>query len=248
LFLNTLIVFFDSGSFKTTPSAINAIEIAGKGLIGVSGSIQFISITAQERVEFFLGGIGLIIAISALANFLKPAKRSTILTQENEIKLRELLAQYQDADSLSYFALRENKNVIWSKNEKAAIPYTVTNGVMITTGDPLGDKESWPNAMGEFISESQKHAWIPAMYGCSEYAGEMWVRESKYDALEIGDEAVVDVKNFTLEGAEMKNVRQTINRIKRFEYTTKTEKLSEIDPEVRQRLSLHAQDWRGGTT
>ena len=246
--LSTLIVYFDSGSFKTAPSPFNALEVAAKGLIGISGSIEFVSITAQERLEFFLGGIGLIIAITTLANFLKPAKRSTILTQENEVKLRELLSSYQDADSLSYFALRENKNVIWSKNRKAAIPYTVTNGVMITTGDPLGDKESWPSAMNEFIKEAQNHAWIPAMYGCSEYAGEVWVRESKYDALEIGDEAIVEVELFTLEGPEMKNVRQTINRINRFEYSTTTKKLSDIDPETREKLSHLAQAWRGSST
>ena len=246
--LNTIIVFFDSGSFKQSPTLTGAIEIAAKGLIGISGSLEFVSINAQERLEFFLGGIGLIIAITALANFLKPAKRTSVLTLENDAKLRELLSNYQDSDSLSYFALRDNKSVIWSKNKKSAIPYTVTNGVMITTGDPLGDKESWPSAMKEFINEAQNHAWIPAIYGCSEYAGEVWVRESGYEALEIGDEAIVEVYQFTIEGPEMKNVRQTINRINRFEYTTVTKKLGDIDPETREHLSVLAQNWRGSST
>lgn len=245
LLLNSVIVFFDSGSFKSPPSLINSVEIASKGLIGISGSLEFVSPAAQNRLEFFLGGIGLIITITALLNFLKPAKRSTQLTEKNENQIREILSTFQDADSLSYFALRDNKNVIWSKNNKAAIPYTVTNGVMITTGDPLGDRESWPSAMSEFIREAQNHAWIPAMYGCSEYAGEVWVRESNYDALEIGDEAIVMVDQFTLEGPEMKNVRQTLNRINRFEYKTTTKKLSEIDPSIRSQLSTLAQMWRG---
>jgi lysyl-tRNA synthetase class 2 len=46
----------------------------------------------------------------------------------------------------------------------------------------------------------------------------------------------------------MKNVRQTINRINRFEYTTVTKKLIDIDAETREKLSVLAQNWRGSST
>jgi lysyl-tRNA synthetase class 2 len=246
--LGSIIVFFDSHSFKQPPNILNAFEIAIKGLIGISGSLEFVSISAPERLEFFLGGIGLLVAISTLAKFLRPASRNTVLTQENELKVRNLLERYSASDSLSYFALRENKNVVWSKNQKSAIPYSVVNGVMITTGDPLGDQESWQSAMKEFLDEAQRHAWLPAIYGCSEEAGEIWVRESNFDALEIGDEEVVYVATFTLDGPEMKNGRQTINRINRFEYTTTTQKIKNIDVETREKLSSLAQHWRGNAS
>jgi lysyl-tRNA synthetase class 2 len=247
-FFGVIIVFFDSNSFEKSPSIFNALEISLKGVIGVSGSLTFVSVAAQERLEFFLGGIGFLVTVSAMAKFLRPAQRNTTLTLENEEKVRELMGSYSDADSLSYFALRENKAIIWSRNHKAAIAYSVVNGVMITTGDPIGDNESWASAMLEFIAEARRHAWIPAIYGCSEHAGEIWVRESEFEALEIGDEAVVMVSNFTLEGAEMKNVRQTINRINRFGYETFTQDIKNIDAETREELSLLAQKWRGSST
>lgn len=243
-----MIVYFDSNSFINHPSIGNAFEISLKGLIGVSGPLAFVSVAAQERLEFFLGGIGLLVTISALARFLRPAQRNTTLSKDNEEQVRELLAQYKESDSLSYFALRENKAINWSRNNKAAIAYSVVNGVMITTGDPIGDQESWPSAMFEFIAEAQRHAWIPAIYGCSEEAGEIWVRETNFDALEIGDEAVVKVSDFTLEGAEMKNVRQTLNRIHRFKYVTVTKSIKEIDPETRAELARLAQKWRGSSS
>lgn len=247
-FLASLIVFFDSHSFVKPPSIMNALEISLKGLIGVSGPLVFVSVAAQERLEFFLGGIGLLVTISALAKFLRPAQRNTLLTHQNEEKVRDLLNQYSDGDSLSYFVLRENKAIVWSRNHKAAIAYSVVNEVMITTGDPIGDRESWPSAIFEFIAEAQRHAWIPAIYGCSEEAGEIWVRETNFDALEIGDEAIVKVSEFTVEGAEMKNVRQTINRIKRFNYATVTQRIKEIDPETRAELARLAQKWRGSSS
>ena len=245
--LGTLIVFFDSESFVNTPTISQSFEIALKGLIGISGPLLFVSVSAQERLEFFLGGIGVLIAISTMAKFLRPAMRSTQLTQDNELKVRQLLSAYSESDSLSYFSLRENKNIVWSTNSKAAIPYSVVNGVMITTGDPVGDRESWPSAIAEFLMEAQRHAWIPAIYGCSEIAGEIWVRETKFDALEIGDEAVVMTNDFTLDGPEMKNVRQSINKINRAGYITQTKLLKDIDSETRALMGQLAQKWRGSS-
>ena len=63
--------------------------------------------------------------------------------------------------------------------------------------------------------EADAHAWTPAVLGCSEKAGTVWVRETGFAALELGDEAVVDATAFTLEGRPMRNVRQMVSRIER---------------------------------
>lgn len=246
--LGLLIVYFDASSFVTPVSLSQAIEITFKGLVGISGSAAFVSIHLQERLEFFLGGLGFLLIVSSLIKFLKPTFLRTELSGENAVLLRGLLDLDQDSNSLSYFALRENKSVIWSKNTKAAIPYSVVSGVMITSGDPIGDRESWPAAMKSFIDVSEMHAWIPAIYGCSELAGEIWVRETGLDALEIGDEAVIDVAAFNLEGSPMKKVRQTINRIDRMGYLAHSSLLADIDPDFRGELTNAVKNWkRSGT-
>ena len=246
--LGLLIVYFDARSFVTPVGFSQAFEITVKGLVGISSPAAFVSVHLQERLEFFLGGLGFLLLVSSLIKFLKPTFIKTQLSDENAVLLRELLEQDQNADSLSYFALRENKSVVWSKNMKAAIPYSVVSGVMITSGDPIGDRESWPAAMKSFIEVSELHAWIPAIYGCSETAGEIWVRESGLDALEIGDEAVIDVSAFNLEGSPMKNVRQTINRINRLGYSAHSSIFSEIDPDFRGELNRTVMKWkRNGT-
>lgn len=246
--LGLLIVYFDARSFVTPVSLGQVFEITLKGLVGISGPAAFVSVHLQERLEFFLGGLGFLLLVSSLIKFLKPTFIKTGLSNENAILLRELLELDQDADSLSYFALRENKSVTWSKNMKAAIPYSVVSGVMITSGDPIGDRESWPAAMNSFLSISELHAWIPAIYGCSEMAGEVWVRESGLDALEIGDEAIIDVAAFNLEGSSMKNVRQTVNRINRLGYSSHSSILGDIDEDFRRELTNAVKIWkRSGT-
>ena len=242
--LGIVIVYFDAKSFTSPVNFTQAFEITVKGMVGISGSVTFISIHLQERLELFLGGLSLLLVLTSLAKFLKPAHRTTALTSENAALVRKLLEKNPQSDSLSYFALRDNKTLVWAKNMKAAIPYSIINGVMITTGDPVGDQESWPSAIGAFLLEAELHAWIPAVYGCSEIAGEIWVRESGFDALEIGDEAILDISQFTLDGSAMKNIRQTINRINRLGYTANSSFVRDLDEVQKANLSANMHNWR----
>jgi len=51
--------------------------------------------------------------------------------------------QTGDRDSLGYFALRDDKSVIWSRR-KAAVCYRVVSGVMLASGDPIGIRRPGP--------------------------------------------------------------------------------------------------------
>jgi len=239
-------VGLDEKSFVIKPSFSEIIEITLKGLLGISGSVQYVSESAQDRTEYTLAALGLVIAVLATWHFLKPNSYKSIIRKESLNEVRLLLSRYPENDSLSYFALRDNKNFIWSKNMKAAISYSVINGVMITTGDPIGDRESWPSAIDVFCNEADSHAWIPAVYGCTEEAGLIWSRETGFESLEIGDEAIVLVNSFTLEGPEMKKVRQMVNQILRKEYSTSIRFISEIGADELLALSKLAHKWRRG--
>ena len=248
IFLGIVIIYFDAKSFTFSVNLAQAFEITVKGLVGISGPVGFVSIHLQDRLELFLGGLGILLALTTLAKFLKPAHRATSLSSENATLVRELLRKDSNNDSLSYFALRDNKTLVWAKNMKAAIPYSIVNGVMITTGDPVGDQESWTSAIAAFLLEAELHAWIPAVYGCSESAGEIWVRESGFDALEIGDEAILDIGQFSLDGSAMKNIRQTINRINRLGYTAHSRFVRDLEEETQKKLAANMQSWRKSET
>ena len=90
--------------------------------------------------------------------------------------------------------------MIWSPTGKSCVGYRVVSGVMLASGDPIGDPEAWPGAINAFLDEAARHAWAPAVMGCSELGAEIWCRESGLTALELGDEAVVEVADFSLQG------------------------------------------------
>jgi lysyl-tRNA synthetase class 2 len=119
---------------------------------------------------------------------------------------------------------------------------------MLASGDPLGDPEAWPGAITSFLAEAELHAWTPAVIGCSERAGNVWCRETGFSALELGDEAVVDVAAFSLDGRPMRNVRQMVKRIERAGYTTEVMRAGAVSEGERRRALVDADAWRGTET
>ena len=98
-----------------------------------------------------------------------------LLTADDQARMRDLLVRHGERDSLGYFALRGDKSVVWSPSGKSCIAYRVTSGVMLASGDPLGDPEAWPGAIAQFVAEAKRHAWIPAVAAASETGAEVWV-------------------------------------------------------------------------
>jgi lysyl-tRNA synthetase class 2 len=192
--------------------------------------------------------INVLIAVSFLlvlyACFRAPRGRE-LLGEEDERRLRDLLAKHGDRDSLGYFALRRDKAVIWSPSGKAAITYRVVGGVTLAAGDPIGDPEAWPGAIEEWLEEARRHAWTPAVMGASEEAGTIYARHG-LDALELGDEAIVEVADFSLEGRAMRVVRQAHNRVRRAGYTVRIRRHGDIPESDMATLIEKADRWRDG--
>ncbi|MFJ9869276.1 phosphatidylglycerol lysyltransferase domain-containing protein [Streptomyces sp. NPDC101165] len=170
-----------------------------------------------------------------------------LLAEEDERKLRALLDRHGERDSLGYFALRRDKAVIFSPSGKAAVTYRVVGGVSLASGDPIGDPEAWPGAIDAWLAEARLHAWTPAVMGASEEAGTIYSRHG-LDALELGDEAIVDLADFTLEGRAMRVVRQAHNRVRRAGYTVRIRRHEEIPDEEMAHLVDSADHWRDGAT
>jgi lysyl-tRNA synthetase class 2 len=218
------------------------------GLIGIHGPIQLATDRRDDLFSLILGGLGLFIGLIVVYLFLRPAEPLLTLSDEDEEKIRCLLDRQGARDSLGYFSLRRDKSVIWSPTGKACITYRVVSGVMLAGGDPLGDPEAWPGAIHAFVGEADRHAWVPAVMGCSELAAEVWVREAGLDALELGDEAIVELADFSLEGRQMRNVRQMVNRVARQGYEVELKRERDYTAKELEDLWAQADAWRGSDT
>ncbi|MFR9795211.1 phosphatidylglycerol lysyltransferase domain-containing protein [Streptomyces sp. MS06] len=229
------------------PSLADRLTHVLYGLFGFEGPVDYRG-DASWTVAFSLGALGLITAVTTIYLAFRPEHPAARLTEEDEARLRALLDRHGGRDSLGHFALRRDKAVVFSPSGKAAVTYRVVSGVMLASGDPLGDVEAWPGAIERFMDEAKAHSWTPAVMGCSETGGEVWTRETGLDALELGDEAVVDVADFSLAGRAMRNVRQMVKRIERAGYETRVRRVRDLGEAELERIRRAADGWRGTDT
>ncbi len=223
------------------------IRHAALALVAVEGPVEF----RTEWLDDLTAGLGLIFGIAALLAggyfLLRSAEPRVGLAPEDEQRLRALLEVHGRADSLGYFALRRDKSVMFSASGKSAVAYRVLAGVALASGDPLGDVEAWPGACGAFLAQCQLYGWVPAVLGCSEQGATVWARHG-LDALELGDEAVVDAGTFSLEGRPMRGVRQAVARTRRAGYAVRVRRLADIPAAEAASLASLAEGWRGTET
>ncbi|KQX13110.1 hypothetical protein ASC82_10965 [Streptomyces sp. Root431] len=212
-----------------------------------SDDSRFAGITTPGWVDVTINVLSTLLLFAVLFAAFRSRRATDPLTEEDEERLRILLDKQGDRDSLGYFALRREKSVVWSPSEKAAIAYRVVGGVSLASGDPIGDPEAWPGAIEPWLAEAREHGWIPAVMGASEEAGVIYARHG-LDALELGDEAIVETDEFTLDGRAMRTVRQAFNRVKRAGYEVRIRRHEDIPADEMDELLRKADDWRDGAT
>ncbi|WP_392669940.1 phosphatidylglycerol lysyltransferase domain-containing protein [Streptomyces sp. LN785] len=208
---------------------------------------RFPGITVPGWVDVVINILSTLLLIAVVYAAFRSRRAVDAITPEDEDRLRVLLDRNGDRDSLGYFALRREKSVIWSPTGKAAVTYRVVGGVSLASGDPIGDPEAWPGAIEPWLAEARAHGWIPAVMGVSEEGGTVYARHG-LDALELGDEALVETAEFTLDGRAMRTVRQAYNRVKRAGYEVTIRRHADIPEEEMAQLLRCADDWRDGET
>lgn len=216
-------------------------------LVGVSGPAVFHSMGLED----LSAAVGLLFGIAAIlvsAYFLlRSAEPAPELSDDEVLRLRALLDEHGERDSLGYFALRRDKFAVFSRTGKAAVTYRVIAGVALCSADPLGDHEAWPGAIEEYLDVCRRNGWVPAAMGVSELGATVWARFG-LEVLEIGDEAVVDVDTFTLDGRIMRGVRQAASRTKRAGYKVVVRRAEDVSPADLDELVTLAANWRGTDT
>ncbi|WP_433794750.1 phosphatidylglycerol lysyltransferase domain-containing protein [Actinoplanes sp. CA-252034] len=200
-------------------------------------------------IPFTVGLAGASAVVLAAWLSLRPSRRVTDGDSEGEgtARVRELLAAHGDQDSLGYFALRPDKAAVFSASGKAAVCYRLVNGVSLAAGDPIGASSEWPGAIAAWLDEAKAHGWTPAVLGAGP-AGARAFSRAGLRVLEIGDEAILNAGEFSLDGRPMRTVRQAVQRVRRAGYQVRVHRVGDVAPSTMETLAGYAEQWRDGRT
>lgn len=188
---------------------------------------------------------GVIVVIAAALVFFR-GQRLEARTKEEDRHLRRLLFAHGADDSLGYFATRNNRYVVFSRDGKAAVSYGLAAGVALAAGDPIGERSSWGDAISRFHAEAYEAGYIPAVISASEAGAAAYRRHAHMIARLMGDEAIVRPQRFDARAESAKALRASARRVRRAGVTIEVRRQGDIGEKELAELTLAASAFRRG--
>jgi lysylphosphatidylglycerol synthetase-like protein (DUF2156 family)/UDP-2,3-diacylglucosamine pyrophosphatase LpxH len=192
-------------------------------------------VTLPDRLDDFitpaLTAVGVGLGVYAVYLALRPVvtRRRAAGADAGLVKARAIVADH-GSSTLDYFALRSDKEAFFDGDSLVA--YAVYGAVCLVSPDPIGPPSERDRVWAAFRRFADDHGWILAVMG----AGEEWLptyRAAGMFDLYVGDEAVVDINRFSLEGGKNKGLRQAVNRIAKYGYTISFHDPATADAQLR---------------
>lgn len=223
------------------------LDWAAKQVFGGLFSARQFDGRPPRPLYFLLGLFGAVALLNAAATLFRSQRLTAALHGDEEPRIRALLGAYGRADSLGYFATRRDKAVVFAPNGRAGVTYRVEAGVCLASGDPVGDPAAWSAAIDAWLAVARRYGWQPAVMGASEDGATAFAR-SGLSALQLGDEAILHVAHFDLDGRDMRVTRQAVNRVKRAGATTVIRRHSALSEDEMRTIVDRADRWRDTET
>jgi len=150
--------------------------------------------------------IGLAVLVLLLARRTQPktVDPSPALDGHVAAAVASLVAAAPHADAR--LALMGDKSVLFSDSGKSMLMYGMHGRTWIALGDPIGPSEEWPDLIWHFREAADQHNARIAFLGLRHAQLPVYL-DLGLALTKLGEEAVVDLAHFSLEGAARRSLR-----------------------------------------
>ena len=155
------------------------------------------------------------------------------------------LVRAHGRDTLSFFKLREDKHYLFSADRSAFVGYRIEAGVLLLSGDPVGPPDAFPQLLRDVCAFAEVRDLKVSAIGASEELRELW-EELGLRTIYLGDEAIVELARFSLEGRPIRKVRQSVSRLRKAGFIAEVHPVSALDPQTAHEVELVLERGREG--
>lgn len=194
--------------------------------------------------QFFAHSIYVVGALTlsyAMFMILRPVllRGEPATTQERQ-QAKAIVEQY-GRSSLARLTLLNDKAYYFSPSGRSVIAYAAKGRGAIALGDPIGPEDDRKEAIIGFIKFCQRNDWHPAFYQTLPDDLELY-RSLGFRVLQIGEEAIADLKAFTTQGKAGKDWRAALNRMKKLGHEVEFYQ-PPISDQLTQELKIVSDEW-----
>ena len=152
-------------------------------------------------------------------------------SQKNRIKRglseNQVHVQYDDlipflekngGNHVSHLIFLQDKQQFWTKDLNVLIVYKQIFDKYVVLGDPIGDESIFPTAIIEFNEFCKVNRVKPIYYQVNPRYMQLY-HEAGFRFMKLGEEALINLDQFTLEGKRTAKLRTRLNKFKRNGFT-----------------------------
>lgn len=185
-----------------------------------------------------VGSVALLLAIYSLA---RPVVWRRTVHPRELAAARALIEQY-GTSPLDFFKFGSDKLIFFSSTRKGLVSFRVANSVALALGDPVArDHDEFCRVLTEFVQFCADNDWRAAFHQVPATALSAYA-SAGLKSIKIGEEAMVNVQTFTLEGRPMKTLRSGVRKVGKLGFDTRVYQ-PPISPEVMRQLKAVSEDW-----
>ena len=148
-----------------------------------------------------------------LFTIIKPFVKIDTVTDYSRERAKTLLEQYGNS-SIDYFKISVDKLLFFSEIHDAFVAYRIASGFAIVLEEPVCADENKLEVIAEFYRQCKKMGLRVAFYRVDENSI-LWFDMLKKQKLIIGQEAILDAQNFTLQGKNKRSLRNALNSLEK---------------------------------
>ena len=154
--------------------------------------------------------VGAITLLSSAWMLFRPVLFRRAAEESERSRAKEIVTRY-GASSLARFALLPNKSYYFSPSGVSVVAFVPKGRGAIALGDPIGPVEDRAEAIAGFRMFCDRNDWHPAFYQTLPDDLELYQKQG-FQTVKIGEEAIVDLGKFTLQGKPGRHLRASVNK------------------------------------
>jgi lysyl-tRNA synthetase class 2 len=214
------------------PSPGSVLRETGDLLRWQAGPIHFARHSALHHhfawipLTVHLVELGTLLAIAYV--IFRPLAPGRALPGPATRRLAAELVRAHGHDTLSFFKLRADQHYFFSEDRRAFVGYRIENGVLLLSGDPVGPEDAFAPLLAQLRGFADTRGLKLGGVGASERLRPLY-EELGLRTLYLGDEAVIELERFSLEGRPIRKVRQSVTRLRKAGYTAELRPVNELD-------------------
>jgi lysyl-tRNA synthetase, class II len=225
------------------PSWGSVARETGDLLIWRSGPLHFHHFLVWLPMSVHMVELGTLLAMAYVV--FRPLAVPAALPGPTTRSAAAELVRAHGSDTLSFFKLRTDKHYFFSADRSAFVGYRVENGVLLLSGDPVGPEPALAGLLSELSGFAETRGLKLGVVGASERLCPLY-EQLGLRTIYLGDEAIIELEQFSLEGRAIRKVRQSVSRLQKAGFSAELQEVPALDLATAQETEVVLERGREG--